>query len=59
MENKKSYLNNKTIINQIDHFCDVVLNKVKPRVNIYDGFNSMKILDAISKSAKIGKKVKV
>ena len=52
-------ISNKTLINQIDHFCDVVLKKAKPKVNVYDGFASMKIFDAILKSAKTGKKVKI
>ncbi len=61
ISNKKESIqfSNKTLTNQIDHFCDVVKKKAKPKVNIYDGFTSMKILNAILKSAKTGKKVKI
>ena len=50
---------NKTLINQIDHFCDVVSKKVNPKVNGNDGLNSLKIFNAILKSAKTGKKIKI
>ena len=42
----KSDINKKddnTLVNQIDHFSDVVLKKVKPKVNGSDGLNSLKI----------------
>ena len=58
----KSDINKKddnTLVNQIDHFSDVVLKKVKPKVNGNDGLNSLKIFAAITKSAKIGKKIKI
>ena len=58
----KSDLNKKddnTLVNQIDHFSDVVLKKVKPKVNGNDGLNSLKIFAAITKSAKTGKKIKI
>ena len=48
-----------TLINQIDHFCEVVNGKTKPKVTGYDGLNSLKIFDAIIKSAKSGKKIKI
>ena len=48
-----------TLINQINHLCDVVLGKTKPKVSGNDGLQSLKIFDAILKSAKTGKKVKV
>ena len=48
-----------TLINQIDHFCEVVSKKTKPKVNGIDGLNSLKIFDAILKSVKSGKKIKV
>ena len=48
-----------TLVNQIDHFSDVVLKKVKPKVNGNDGLNSLKIFAAIIKSAKTGKKIKI
>ena len=50
---------NNTLVNQIDHFSDVVLKKVKPKVNGNDGLNSLKIFAAITKSAKTGKKIKI
>ena len=53
---KKDY---KTLINQIDHFADVILKKVKPKVGGEDGLNLLKIFKAIEKSSKTGKKVKV
>ena len=58
----KSDINKKddnTLVNQIDHFSDVVLKKVKPKVNGNDGLNSLKIFAAITKSAKTGKRVKI
>ena len=58
----KSDLNKKddnTLVNQIDHFSDVVLKKVKPKVNGNDGLNSLKIFAAITKSAKTGKKITI
>jgi len=48
-----------TLVNQIDHFCDVVSKKIKPKVNGNDGINSLKIFDAILKSVKTGKKIKI
>ncbi len=50
---------NNTLLNQIDHFADVVSKKVKPKVNGNDGLISLKIFAAINKSAKTGKKVRV
>ena len=58
----KSDINKKddnTLVNQIDHFSDVVLKKVKPKVNGNDGLNSLKIFAAITKSAKTCKKIKI
>ncbi len=48
-----------TLTNQIDHFCDVVKGKVKPKVNGNDGLVSLKIFDAIIKSARTGKKINI
>jgi predicted dehydrogenase len=48
-----------TLVNQIDHFSDVITKKVKPKVNGNDGLISLKIFAAITKSAKNGKKVKI
>ena len=50
---------NNTLVNQIDHFADVVSKKVKPKVNGNDGLISLKIFAAITKSAKTGKKVRI
>ena len=58
----KSDINKKddnTLVNQIDHFSDVVLKKVNPKVNGNDGLNSLIIFAAIIKSAKTGKKIKI
>ena len=58
----KNYTNKKdsnTLVNQINHFSDVVLKRVKPKVNGNDGLNSLKIFAAITKSAKTGKKIKI
>ena len=55
-KNKKD---DNTLINQIDHFADVVSKRVKPKVNGNDGLNSLKIFAAITKSAKTGKKVRI
>ena len=55
-KNKKD---DNTLINQINHFTDVVLKKTKPKVNGNDGLTSLKIFAAITKSAKTGKKIKI
>ena len=55
-KNKKD---DNTLINQINHFTDVVLKKIKPKVNGNDGLASLKIFAAITKSAKTGKKIKI
>jgi len=55
----KNRKDDNTLVNQIDHFADVILKKVKPKVNGNDGLISLKIFAAIKKSAKTGKKVKV
>ena len=54
-KNKKD---DNTLVNQINHFVDVVSKKVKPKVNGNDGLISLKIFAAITKSAKTGKKVR-
>ncbi len=48
-----------TLTNQINHFSDVVLKKVKPKVTGRDGLISLKIFAAIKKSAVTGKKIKI
>ena len=48
-----------TLVNQIDHLCDVVCNKTKPKINGNDGLISLKIFDAILRSSKSGKKIKI
>ena len=50
---------NETLINQVDHFSKVVQRKSKPKVTGEDGLVSLKIFDAITKSASTGKKIKV
>ena len=54
---EKLKLDKNTLTNQIDHFCDVIKGKVKPKVNGSDGLISLKIFDAITKSAVSGKKI--
>ena len=56
-DNKKR--NDNTLVNQINHFADVVKKKTKPKVNGSDGLVSLKIFAAIIKSAKTGKKIKI
>ena len=48
-----------TLTNQINHLCDVVNKKAKPKITGEDGLVSLKIFAAIIKSAKTGKKVKI
>ena len=48
-----------TLINQINHFADVVSKKIQPKVNGNDGLVSLKIFAAITKSAKLGKKIRL
>ena len=55
----KNQKDDNTLVNQIDHFADVVTKKTKPKVNGDDGLISLKIFSAITKSAKTGKKVRI
>ena len=55
----KNVKDDNTLINQINHFADVVAKKVKPKVNGNDGLVSLKIFAAITKSAKTGKKIRI
>ncbi len=55
----KNKIDDSTLVNQINHFADVVLKKVKPKVNGNDGLVSLKIFTAITKSAKTGRKVRI
>ena len=48
-----------TLVNQIDHLSDVVNGKAKPKINGNDGLVSLKIFDAILKSSKTGRKIKL
>ena len=48
-----------TLVNQINHLCDVVSKKIKPKVNGDDGLISFKIINAIIRSSKSGKKIKI
>ena len=59
VKNNKDKKDNKTLVNQIDHFADVINKKVKPKVTGEDGLNLLKIFKAIEKSSKTGQKVKV
>ncbi len=55
----KNIKDKNTLVNQINHFVDVVKKKIKPKVNGSDGLESLKILAAISKSVKLGKKIRI
>ena len=45
--------------NQINHLCDVVNKKAKPKITGEDGLVSLKIFASLNvKSAKTGKKIK-
>jgi predicted dehydrogenase len=61
IESKKIKTNKShdTLINQINHFSKVVQKKTKPKVTGEDGLISLKIFDAITKSANSGKKIKI
>ncbi len=56
-ENMK--LSTNTLVNQIEHLCDVVSKKSKPIISGDDGLMSLKIFEAIKRSAKNGKKIKI
>ena len=55
----KSKKDNNTLVNQINHFADVVAKKTTPKVNGNDGLISLKIIAAITKSAKTSKKIRI
>ena len=55
----KNIKDDNTLINQINHFVDVVTKKIKPKVNGNDGLISLKIFAAITKSSKTGKKIRI
>jgi len=59
VEDKKDKKDTKTLINQINHFSDVILKKAKPKVTGDDGLNLLKIFEAIKKSTKTGKKIRI
>ncbi len=54
-----THLSKFTLKNQIDHLCEVVNGKTKPKVSGEDGLQSLKIFDAILKSTKSGRKIKI
>ena len=43
----------------IQSFINFVINKSKPSPSLVDGRNSLVIAEALTKSAKLGKKIKV
>ncbi len=55
----KNRKDDNTLVNQIDHFANVVSKRIKPKVNGNDGLASLKIFAAITKSAKTGKKIRI
>jgi predicted dehydrogenase len=58
-KDESTRLSRYTLINQIDHFCNVVRGKAKPKVSGNDGLMSLKIFNAILKSSKTGKKIMI
>ena len=48
-----------TLINQINHFSEVIIKKTKPKVKGNDGLLSLKIFEAIKKSSITGKKIRI
>ena len=58
-KNESTRSNKYTLVNQVDHLCDVVRKKIKPKINGNDGLISLRIFDAILKSSKSGKKIKI
>ena len=59
VEEDKNTKDDNTLVNQINHFVDVVTKRIKPKVNGNDGLVSLKIFAAITKSSKTGKKIKI
>ena len=59
VKNNKDKKDKKILVNQIDHFADMINKKVKPKVSGEDGLYLLKIFKAIEKSSKTGQKVKV
>ena len=59
VKNNRDKKDSKTLVNQIEHFADVINKKAKPKVSGEDGLNLLKIFKAIEKSSKTGQKVKV
>ena len=59
VKNNRDKKDSKTLVNQIDHFADVIHKIAKPKVSGEDGLNLLKIFKAIEKSSKTGQKVKV
>ena len=59
VKNNRDKKDSKTLVNQIEHFADVINKKAKPKVSGEDGLNLLKIFKAIEKSSKTGQKIKV
>lgn len=53
------FLSNDPIVAQLDHFSQVVLGKVAPKVTVLDGCNNMQIADAILRSSEKGVRIRV
>ena len=58
-KNESTRSNKYTLVNQVDHLCDVVRKKIKPKIDGNDGLISLRIFNAILKSSKSGKKIKI
>ncbi len=59
VEKDKRNKDNNTLINQINHFSEVILKKTKPKVSGNDGLICFKIFEAIKKSSSTGKKIRI
>ena len=58
-QDESTRLSRHTLVNQINHLSDVVKGNSRPKVNGNDGLISLQILDAILRSTKSGKKIKI
>ena len=58
-QDESTRLSRHTLVNQINHLSDVVKGNSRPKVNGNDGLISLQILDAILRSSKSGKKIKI
>lgn len=43
------------LVLQLDHFCDLTLGNVEPRVSAFDGMQNLRVVDAIERSIATGR----